>query len=831
MIIHFKMFPFSKTFIKVFLIFVVLLISLLSPHLLYGQNGRKQLNAIKTSLPVKIDGTLDEEAWKAAEPASGFSQYEPHNDRPASYETFVRVLYDDHYLYIGARMLDPEPDKILTEMSLRDGDENLNADKFWIDINPFNDGIYGYSFRVSASGVQTDVNISHGTGRRGDLSWDAVWVSATSITDEGWEVEMKIPYSALRFSTADIQQWGINFWREVRRTRESSSWNFVNRRIGDPVASMGLLNGIEGVKPPLRLALFPYTSGYLEKNGDGSGWKGTLNGGLDLKYGVNESFTIDMTLIPDFGQVQSDAKVLNLSPYEVKYDEKRQFFTEGTELFSKADLFYSRRVGARPSGYRQAYQSADENENEIVIENPIETRLINATKFSGRTKSGLGIGIFNAMTAPGHAVIKDTITGEEREFTTQAFTNYNLVVLDQSLKNNSFISLVNTNVSGMIDGYTGNVTGTEFRFLDKTGMYRISGSAALSQQYYRNTEDNFGYKYNLSAGKYGGTWQYNYSRNILSDTYNQNDLGFLQRNNLIANRISFSYNIFDPFWRLLNFSNGLSLEYRQLYQGAKFTSLNIEYNMRALFESRFFLTFSAEYEPLGRRDYFEPRVAGRFYEIGKELEINMDYSSDYRKRVYIDGEFGYQKNFTEYDQQEFSIEIRPTFRVNDKLNFVYGIELEKEKNDIGYVGLSDADDINFGIRNNTTTENTFRTSYIFNNHLSLGFDLRHYWSRVEYKDRYFLLETNGKLTEIAEDLEIPNINYNAFTIDMKLTWNFAPGSQLTAVWKNIIDSEQNELIKGYFNNMNHFLKDPQLNSFSLKILYYLDYQSLRRNRN
>lgn len=795
---------------------------------LSGQNGRKSLQAVRTDTPPVIDGSVTDPVWQIAEPATGFFQYEPHNDRPASHDTYVWVLYDDYYLYIGARMHDPEPDKILTELSLRDGDENLNADKFWIDINPFNDGIYGYSFRVSASGVQTDVNISYGTGRRGDLSWDAVWMSATSLTSEGWEVEMKIPYSALRFSTADIQQWGINFWREVRRTRESSSWNFVNRRIGDPVASMGLLNGIEGVKPPLRLALFPYTSGYLEKNGDGSGWKGTLNGGMDLKWGVNESFTVDMTLIPDFGQVQSDAKVLNLSPYEVKYDEKRQFFTEGTELFNKADLFYSRRVGARPTGYRGAYNAT--LPDEIVTENPLETRLINATKFSGRTKSGLGIGIFNAMTAPGRAIIRDTITGEEREFTTQPFTNYNLVVLDQSLKNKSFISIINTNVSGMAEGYTGNVTGTEFRFLDKTGMYRISGSAALSQQYYNNTDDNFGYKYNLSAGKFGGTWQYNYSRNILSDTYYQNDLGYLQRNNMIANRGSFSYNIFEPFWKLLNLSNGLSMEYRQLYQGPKFTSLNIAYNLRALFQSRFFLTFSAEYEPLGRRDYFEPRVPGRFYEIGRELEINMDYSTDYRKRVYIDGELGYQKNFTEYDQQEISIEIRPTFRVNDKLNFVYGIELDKEKNDIGFVGINDADEINFGLRNNTTTENTIRASYIFNNHLSLGFDLRHYWSKVHYKNRYFLLETNGKLTEIAEDLNIENINYNAFTIDAKLTWNFAPGSQMTLVWKNIIDSEQNELIKGYLNNMRNVLNDPQVNSFSVKILYYLDYHTLTRKR-
>jgi hypothetical protein len=793
-----------------------------------ASQDRRSLKAIRTDQRPVIDGFLEGGIWDKAEPASGFYQYEPHNDRPASFETFVYVLYDDNYLYVGARMLDPEPDKILTEMGLRDGDENLNADKFWIDINPFDDGIYGYSFRVTASGVQTDVNISHGTGRRGDLSWDAVWASATRITDKGWEVEMKIPYAALRFPSSDVQQWGINFWREIRRTRESSSWNFVNRRIGDAVASKGLLTGIEGVKPPLRLALFPYTSAYLENNGTETGWKGTLNGGMDLKYGVNESFTIDMTLIPDFGQVQSDAKILNLSPYEVKYDEKRQFFTEGTELFSKADLFYSRRVGARPSGYRRAYD--DTGEHEIVRENPLETRLINATKFSGRTQSGLGIGIFNAMTSPGKAVIRDTLTGKEREFITQPFTNYNLVVLDQSLKNNSFLSLVNTNVAGLSDGYTGNITGTEFRFLDGTGMYRVSGTAALSQQYFREAENNFGYKYSLGIGKFGGTWQYSYSRSVISDTYQQNDLGFLQRNNLISNNLSFSHNIFDPFWKLLNLTNGLRIGYNQLFQGSKFTSMGIEYYMRALFVSRFFLTMSAEYDPFGRRDYFEPRVAGRFYEIAPEFEMDIDISTDYRRRLYVDGEFGFQKRLSVYDQREYKFEIEPTIRLSNRMNIAYGFELGKELNDIGYVSHTDPENVFFGLRNTTTTENAIQSTYVFSNDLSLGFDLRHYWSRVDYLDRFFLLEEDGKLDEITGPVpDAADINYNAFTIDMKLTWNFAPGSQMTVVWKNIIESEQDVLIPNYVDNMKNFLEQPQINSFSVKFLYYLDYHSLIRS--
>lgn len=806
--------------------FSLLILNLIFIEAASSQQVRKSIKATRITISPVIDGILDDEVWGFAEPGTNFFQYEPYNDRSATYESFVWVLYDNNYMYIGAKMLDPEPNKILTEMGLRDEDDHLNADRFWIDINPFEDGIYGFSFRVSASGVQTDISMSQSSGRDGDRSWDAVWQSKTKITEEGWEVEMKIPYSALRFPSRDIQQWGINFWREIRRARETSSWNFVDRSIGDLVSSMGLLTGVEGVKPPLRLALFPYTSAYLEKNGSEQGWAGTLNGGMDLKYGITESFTLDVTLIPDFGQVQSDAKVLNLSPYEVKYDEKRQFFTEGIELFRKADLFYSRRIGARPSGYTSAYNSAEENEE--VVQNPLETRLINATKLSGRTKSGLGIGIFNAITASSHALIRDSITGQEREFLTQPFTNYNFVVLDQSLKNNSFVSLVNTNVAGKIDGYTGNVTGTEFRFRDKTGIYRISGAAAVSQQYYKDNDDNFGYKYNFSIGKYGGTWQYNYSRNVISDTYHQNDLGFMQRNNLLSNSISLSHKIFEPFWILLNLSNGISMQYRQLYLGSKFTSMSLEYYLRALSKSRFFVEFEFDYEPLGRRDYFEPRVEGRFYEIGPELDVSLGFSTDYRKRLYVDGDINFEKNQSVYDQKEFRFELSPTFRVNNRFNLGYEIDFSRSINNIGYVRHTGSD-VFFGMRDNTTTENTFQTTYIFTNNFSIEFDMRHYWSRVDYKNRFFLLQNDGTLEDVSP-LNISDINYNAFTIDMKFTWHFAPGSQMTVVWKNIIETEQDELIKGYFNNIENLLDQPQINSFSVKILYYLDYKTLARKR-
>lgn len=789
----------------------------------------REIKAARVSEAPQIDGILDDSVWSNAPVAEEFFQYEPHNDRPAGQQTQVRVLYDNDALYIGARLEDDEARKILTELGPRDSGNDVNADLFWIDINPFNDGINGFRFMVSASGVQTDINISGAGGSGGDEVWDAVWISAVTLDNKGWSVEMKIPYSALRFPRGEVQKWGINFWREVRRTREQSSWNFVNRRIGDPLAFMGELIGIEEIETPVRLALYPYVSSYLERNGGGDAWSNTFAGGMDLKYGISNSFTMDMTLIPDFGQVQSDARVLNLSPHEVKYDEKRQFFTEGIELFGKADLFYSRRIGSRPRGFGTVGDQLVRNDSvyELLEENPIETRLINATKISGRTSGGLGLGVFNAMTAPGEAVVRDTLSGTSRRVTTQPFTNYNVLVADQSLPNNSYVSLINTNVSGSEPGYMANVSGTEFRVMDSSNAYRFSGSAALSQQYRNNSENTFGYTYDVSAGKVGGTWQYSYNRLVYSDTYDPNDLGYLAYNNLVMDKVNFSHNFFDPFWRLLNLRNEVVVNYNRLHTPDTFTGFNLAYNLRALFDTRFFVMLRSNYRPLGNRDYYEPRVPGRFFETDPAWDSYAMFSTDYRKRVYFDGDISYGRILSGYQQQEFGFELEPTFRISDKLNMAYGFEFNKLSNDVGFVTVNEQNDIYFGMRNTEVLINTLEGAYIFNNSLSVQLDFRHYWSVVEYTDNFYLLNEDGRLDETEEAPGASNINYNAFTVDMMLVWHFAPGSQLSIAWKNNIDSQVAQLTRSYRDNLSYILKQPQINSLSLRLLYYLDYQKLR----
>ena len=797
---------------------------------------RKSMVAVKVATAPKVDGILDDEIWKEANEASDFIQYSPYNGTESKYKTVVKILYDNTALYIGALMYDSSPDSIYTELGVRDSDNNLNADKFTVDISPYNDGINGATFKVSVSGVQSDrpprINMGGGGGHGGGDSWDAVWESKTSIFDGGWVAELKIPYSALRFPKDDDQTWGINFWREVRRDREQSSWNYVDREIGFTFNHLGELTNVSDIEPPLRLSLTPYVSGYLEKyNSDPI--EASYNGGLDLKWGINESFTLDATLIPDFGQVRSDDQVLNLSPYEVKFNENRPFFMEGTELFSKGGIFYSRRIGESPEGYDEAYEYL--SENETVDNNPSESRMINATKISGRTRGGLGIGIFNAMTREMYAIIKDTLSGETRNYMTGPFTNYNMVVIDQSLANNSYLSFENTNVrrSGEHSElfYTANVTATDFKIQDRSRQYSIFGQAALSQKYYDNQDTELGYKYQIRMGKTGGPFRAQYNFEIRNDTYDPNDLGYLRRNNEFQNELELSYNIIDPFWRILTMRNSLNYKYNMLHQPRLFTDSGFEFITMTTFRNYWSFTLRGEYQPKGVDDYYEPRLDGWFFHRPRNFNIMSWISTNRNKPVSGNMRASYTKFWSDNDQSEYTFSIDPSFKFSDRFSMGYRLEMRFRLNEFGYVSSNDVDTVQFGKRDNTTIENQIESSFIFTANSYLSLRLRHYWSRADYLDKYYILDRNqGSLIPDPSYTENHDYNYNAFNIDMVYTWRFAPGSELSVVWKNSIYTGSDDIFYDFMDNITDMFASDKTNSISFKVLYYLDYQYLKKRK-
>jgi hypothetical protein len=726
-------------------------------------------------------------------------------------------------------MYDDRPDSILTQLGLRDS-QGLNADYFMIMLSPFNDGLNGFCFQVWASDVQSDFQLlGVYDDDYTDMSWDAVWFSKAKISDSGWVAEYKIPYSALRFPKAQARQWGLNCQRSIRRTREQDTWNFVDAAVEGYVNQGGLLSGINDVKPPLRLSVTPYLSGYVEKNPGSEAWQFSYNAGADLKWGINQSFTLDMTLIPDFGQVPSDDKVYNFTPYEIRYDEKRQFFTEGTELFNKSGIFYSRRVGAEPKGYYKPYMGLDSNET--VTKNPQQTRMINATKVSGRTSKGLGIGVFNAMTANTWATVSNVENGETRQVLTQGFTNYNMIVFDQNLKNNSFFDILNTNYFMPNEGYTANVSGIQFKLANRKYTYAFTGDGFVSQMYFSHASPVFGYKYDLGFGKITGRFLFQVGENLETDKYNQDDMGYNAVNNEFINYLRMEYNFYQPFWKMLNWYNQIKFSYNCLYTDLAYSSFTINYQSHATTRKYLSMGLNIESQPVNGYDYYEPRVPGWKYISPATFNPNYWLSSDYRKKFALDAWIQYYYASTRASNG-FEAGIGPRYRVSDRLFFEYLINYNMMFNDVGYVTdyISPLGDqvILFGRRDRQTVINTLQGSLMFIPEMSLNAKVRHYWALAPYYS-YFRLQPDGSLEPVSYDLNT-NLNFNLFNIELTFIWNFAPGSQLSLMWKNAVTTVSDEVVRSYFRDFGNTLNSPASNSISLRVLYYLDARYLRKKK-
>lgn len=784
----------------------------------------KTIEAKRIDAAVDIDAIMNEGFWQLVPVATDFIEYSPRNGTQPPFRTEIRFAYDDAALYIFAEMYDPFPDSICKEMGKRDQIENLYTDYISFDILPYNDGLNMYEFKVSPAGLQNDCKYS-AVGQ--DVTWDAVWESAARIHSNGWSVEIRLPYSALRFPKVDKQVWGINMWRNLRRSAEWSTWTFVDNKTQDVLKYYGTLTGISNIDPPMRFSVSPYLAGYTEKFSEGKSWNYSIKGGLDLRYGINEAYTIDMMLIPDFGQVQSDDVVLNLTPYEVKYNEKRQFFTEATELFDKCDIFYSRRIGSMPKDYYKPFQVA--NENERLIRNPDQTRIINATKLSGRNAKGLGVGFFNAMTSNTYAELENIETYEVRKINTQAFTNYNVLVADQNLKNNSYVTLINTNYSLPSSHFMANVSGIESKLTNKKNTFSFLGRFNLSQKHFEGDSSSFGHQYLLLISKPSGRFQYRISRQLTSNTYDPNEMGFLLRNNEAINKARLSYSIQDPFGIIRNTYTEVSSTYSTLANSKNFTGLSIAFANYSNFTNFWsnYLEFAAQ--PLGMNDYYEPRITGKHYHRPFSYGFTWNVNSDGRSK------FRYTNGISifvapETHNRTFVLEGTPRMRFSDKFLVSLNVSLEKNFNDYGFVNL-EANQSNeliswFGRRDITTVSNILNLKYIFNTKISLTLRGRHYWSQAEYFD-YYVLNDKGDL-EKNEYSGVPDINFNAFTTDLNLGWYFAPGSEITLMWKNSIYTQGEELISGYFNDLGKTLASPQFNGFSIKLLYYIDYINVKK---
>lgn len=782
--------------------------------------SRKVIISHFVTVAPSIDGDLSDSCWNLVAAATNFTTTYPNIGRPSTFKSEVKFVYDKDAFYVSAYLYDNDPDKILKELSSRDY-WSSNSDKFSIELNPYDDGQNAFHFEVSAANVQKDIKIS---ATQWDGGWDAVWQSAVKITAKGWCVEMRVPYNQIRFPQKEHQTWAVNFFREIRRLSESSSWNLVDRTKGNQIAQAGFIRGVENINMPFRLALYPYISGNYEKNPNGSSY--AYSAGMDLKMGLTEGFTLDLMLIPDFGQRKSDYEVLNMSPFEVKYGESRQFFAEGTELFTKAGLFYSRRIGRKPGGYQTVKDNL--KDGETLLENPDEAKLINAVKISGRTTNGLGLGFLNAITNDTYARKKDTL-GNEVQIKTEPLSNYNIMVYDKTIGNYSYLNFTNTNLVRTQVARMADVMGTAFRFADRNNEFAFYGKVASSYiQDKSENLDKLGGLIDIGVGKVTGSLRYSYGVKYITDKFDPNDVGFLNRNNLFEQNAGVNYGVYEPQGVFLNWSAGLGVHQSGLVKPMKYSSASFDLNYNATFVNFYSIGTSVSIVPFWEYDYYEPREWGRKVHTAPYYGFSVWSSSDGKKI------FSFSEGFSLYKGSQgdyYGINYGTNYRASEKLSFHQSSSLGYSKNNYGYVDKINYDTIYFGKRDIPELTVSISGAYVFSNSASVSIDVRHNWTKVDYKSFYFLTPEGEYADPEGYNPTDKDINFNTFNVDLVYSWNFAPGSFMTFMWKNKIYKEDpvvDNAFRDYAENVDYMFSLPQTNSFSFKVSYYLDYKYLTR---
>lgn len=572
-----------------------LVLLFLSPLIIFGQNSKpskpqeqKVVQAYRTDEAIKLDGVLDEKVWQ--KPGySDFVQSDPIDGSEPTEKTVVWIAYDDNSLYVAAHLLDSEPEKIVSRLGRRD--DFVESDWFRFAVDPYYDRLTGFRFGVNPAGSITDETLFNDSWC--DYTWDGVWEWSARIDEQGWAVEIRIPYNQLRFPKKDEYIWGVNFRRSIKRKNEVDNFVWIPKEERGYVSHFAKLVGIKDINPGRHIELFPYAVGQAEYSPgeDGNpfdtGKKHFGSTGFDLKVGLRSNLTLDATINPDFGQVEVDPAVINLSAYETYYQEKRPFFIEGRNIFrfgyggatsmssfdwGNPDFFYSRRIGRTPQG-----DVAEDGYANI----PDRTTILGAAKLSGKIANGWNIGFLNALTAREYAKINTD--GERFQEEVEPFSYYGLLRAQKEFNNgNQGFGFITTSVvrdlgtENLKDTLNSNAFSFGFdgwTFLDKNKTWVISGWMGRTQvagsptaitdlqksslHYYQRPDAPHveldetatslgGWAGRININKEKGNFLFNAAFGAISPGFDTNDLGFQWSADVINSHIMLGYASYHP---------------------------------------------------------------------------------------------------------------------------------------------------------------------------------------------------------------------------------------------------------------------------------------------
>lgn len=794
---------------------------------------------------ILIDGKLNDKAWNQVEWGGDFVGHEPEYKAKPSYETQFKILYDAKYLYVGIRAFDNEPDKIVRRMSRRDG---FDGDWVEINIDSYHDKRTAFSFTASVSGVKGEEYVSN-NGDNWDSTWDPIWYLRTSIDDKGWIAEYKIPLSQLRFANKEEHVWGIQLTRRLFRKQERSTWQPINPTDPGWVHLFGELRGIKGIKPQKQLEIQPYVVTSVEKfpkEGDNpfkdSGKEFDGNVGLDAKIGITSDITLDLTVNPDFGQVEADPSAVNLSAFRLFFREQRPFFLEGNNVLTfptsggRNNLFYSRRIGGRPKG------SLDEDIVEYS-DFPNQTRILGAAKLTGKNAKGFSWGFLESVTNREKADVAYT-NGKLGKEVVEPLTNYVVARAQQDIQGGKTIvgamitnihrfdnrindlNLIHDNAqSGGVDidhNFKNRIYGLTFKYM----FSRVKGTSdaiyetqTASERFFQRPNNNhkaldstrtslIGTAGTFSFGKRSGNWRWEVGSNYRSPELALNDVGFLVQTDNVNNWVWSQYRVTKPTklfrWQRYNFYHEQNLDF-----GGVRTSIGEELNMNVQFHNYWNFGTGIWREGLqvsnadlrGGPSITYPGGTNYWYWLGTndQKKVRLSFSNSF---------FWGDENYAKSSRINVNLTLRPT----DAWRITLSPRVSWRRNDLQYIDqetFQNGDKYLLGKLEQEIYSMSIRANYNLTPNLTVEF-----WGQPfivsgnysafkqvmnsnseEFMDRYQMLDYSFDSQENEYNIQHfdpegvytlsdPSFKNVEFKSNFVIRWEYIPGSTLFLVWSN-----------------------------------------------
>ncbi len=835
-----------------------------------------------------IDGVLDDPVWDTVDWEGDFVEQRPDENTAPDHQTTFKIAYDQRALYIAVRCYDSEPDKIVRRLSRRAGFE---GDWIGFFIDSYHDKRTAFGFLVTAAGVKADVFESN-NGNNEDESWNPIWYTKAHIDEEGWTAEMKIPLSQLKFGKSKEQVWGLQVMRRLFREEERSVWQRLPADTPGFVSEFGELHGLIDLEPQKQLEIQPYTVASYETyeaesgNPFRDGKEGKLTGGLDAKIGVTNDLTLDLTINPDFGQVEADPSAIALDGFQIFFEERRPFFVENKNIFdyrvssSEAgntfgtdNLFYSRRIGRNPQGYPNIAEGE-------FVNQPDNTNILGAAKFSGKTKDGWSIGVLESVTARKYADIDNS--GTRRSEEVEPLTNYFVGRVQKDFNDkNTFVGGIFTatnrdqlskNINFLHQSaYTG---GFDFKHQWNNRDWYLGGNIIWSHvqgraEAIRNTQESITHLFqregaghvevdpdresltgsggNLQLGKIGnGHWKFETGATWRSPELELNDIGFQRQADDIRHYTWVGYQTLRPdsIFRKV----GINYNHWSVWDFAgKQNSLQFNTNSWQNWKNIWFSNLGITYEAV-KYSNFALRGGPRLRQ-SPQLSFWNGVESDGRKKfsysLFHNGFKGVDNSYGSYTI-ELGLAYQPMNALRFSMSPGYTINYDK----LQYVENINVDGIMRYLNGKVeqrTLSMSLRLNYTINPNLSVQYWGQPFISRGRYSEfkqvadpmaRNFenriigygpdqITLTDGAYS-VDEDLDgaidfsfdDPDFSFIQFRSNLVVRWEYIPGSEIFLVWSQDASRSgdpQEQLLNGLGDTV--FGSSKPQNIFLLKATY------------